>query len=359
MDGFQHPPLRAFQSAPGFSAGRNAQQPAKGCGMNRFQSAPGFSAGRNGRPAACPRVVCRFNPLPAFRPGETLTGHRRTNTAAGFNPLPAFRPGETGSSPSFEVSTCCFNPLPAFRPGETSRTVVLRSASAVSIRSRLFGREKPALDDRILAALEFQSAPGFSAGRNRRADSRNRRKAGFNPLPAFRPGETTDQLALLVALHVSIRSRLFGREKPTWRRRRGARLPRFNPLPAFRPGETGEVVCGVCSSTGFNPLPAFRPGETCARRPSSPTQSVSIRSRLFGREKPGDTQLRAWLGGVSIRSRLFGREKPPTKEDWRTYYGFQSAPGFSAGRNVYTGAAASGGLPFQSAPGFSAGRNDR
>ncbi len=39
--------------------------------VNRFQSAPGFSAGRNGgRPHIMRDLDC-FNPLPAFRPGET------------------------------------------------------------------------------------------------------------------------------------------------------------------------------------------------------------------------------------------------------------------------------------------------
>ena len=60
----------------------------------------------------------------------------------------------------------------------------------------------------------FQSTPGFSAGRNGGRLNTPPALAGFNPLPAFRPGETKKYDAVV---------------KPA-----GG----FNPLPAFRPGET-------------------------------------------------------------------------------------------------------------------------
>mgnify|MGYP001426054221 FL=1 len=253
----------------------------------------------------------------------------------------------------------------------------------VSIRSRLFGREKRHNAACSSCGGMFQSAPGFSAGRNRRS-----RGAG-------KPH-----------CHVSIRSRLFGREKPSRAASVSSCSSCFNPLPAFRPGETpirfglglflasfqsapgfsaGRNVNtriapsamlsfqsapgfsagrneiqrvaqfgaqmfqsapgfsagrnGLHSSLGqplrgFNPLPAFRPGETVDLRRSGDRERVSIRSRLFGREK-----------------RLSGRESS-------SRYQFQSAPGFSAGRNDLLGSDDFPDGQFQSAPGFSAGRNE-
>src|SRR5690606_33493893 len=58
------------------------------------------------------------------------------------NPLPAFRPGETMASGSRRGRAPGFNPLPAFRPGETRVVEMIIHAPIVSIRSRLFGREK-------------------------------------------------------------------------------------------------------------------------------------------------------------------------------------------------------------------------
>jgi len=203
----------------------------------------------------------------------------------------------------------------------------------VSIRSRLFGREKLLpRDDKDLDDV-FQSAPGFSAGRNDIQAITANFHLRFNPLPAFRPGETSVAPAIKRSLEVSIRSRLFGREKRianvcktchfpfqsapgfsagrnTAEHARQASCRRFNPLPAFRPGETGFPFGADGAGAGFNPLPAFRPGETVPELSSMPGSGVSIRSRLFGREKHG-----SWVGSTLGHS-------------------FQSAPGFSAGRNL-------------------------
>ena len=65
-----------------------------------------------------------------------------------------------------------------------------------------------------MADLMFQSTPGFSAGRNL-------------------VGVALRQVVRVVSIH----SRLFGREK-RMQDVAVAPLPRFNPLPAFRPGET-------------------------------------------------------------------------------------------------------------------------
>jgi len=90
-----------------------------------------------------------------------------------------------------------FNPLPAFRPGETEQAAAQGTLLEVSIRSRLFGREKPA-------------AKGVLAGN----------------------------------IRVSIRSRLFGREKRLTEAHGRSKPRSFNPLPAFRPGET-QAAMGI------------------------------------------------------------------------------------------------------------------
>jgi len=225
-----------------------------------FQSAPGFSAGRNDIQAITANFHLRFNPLPAFRPGETSVApaikrslevsirsrlfgrekrianacktchfpfqsapgfsagrntaeHARQASCRRFNPLPAFRPGETGFPFGADGAGAGFNPLPAFRPGETEEATPMRLSELVSIRSRLFGREKPFQSFLQCRAPAFQSAPGFSAGRNTVPGSVRPWATRFNPLPAFRPGETFNRPLRRSQNIVSIRSRLFGREK--------------------------------------------------------------------------------------------------------------------------------------------------
>ena len=151
----------------------------------------------------------------------------------------------------------------------------------VSIRSRLFGREKPNSVAYEIRQTWFQSAPGFSAGRN--------------------PGGQT----AATEAAVSIRSRLFGREKRGAPPSRPRRRCGFNPLPAFRPGETRWPTAPLVrrpwfqSAPGFsagrnltkpprggrngcfNPLPAFRPGETPPRQPLAAKANLSCAARTF------------------------------------------------------------------------------
>ena len=167
-----------------------------------------------------------------------------------------------------DSSSACFNPLPAFRPGETAD--IKRSASDV----------------------KFQSAPGFSAGRNETEQAKVPSGWRFQSAPGFSAGRNEIEARGGTRYNVSIRSRLFGREKP-------------KPLPSF--GVEGGVSIrsrlfgrekrsgsGVSSPRppGFNPLPAFRPGETLTRRSFGLAALVSIRSRLFGREKQFDHKSR-------------------------------------------------------------------
>ena len=67
----------------------------------------------------------------------------------------------------------------------------------------------------------FQSTPGFSAGRNESLE-----------------------IDWEAATRVSIHSRLFGREKHGVALFGSSVIWRFNPLPAFRPGETIALLAG-------------------------------------------------------------------------------------------------------------------
>ena len=194
---------------------------------------------------------------------------------------------------------------------------VLAMEARVSIRSRLFGREKRWRREYWRWRLGFQSAPGFSAGRNRRRGRRWRDIIGFQSAPGFSAGRNAHGSVVECNLRmfqsapgfsagrnrqrfphpadrqtVSIRSRLFGREKPSARGPCPGRCARFNPLPAFRPGETQRLEAILIQ------------------------RLVSIRSRLFGREKPRASPSAWGRWRVSIRSRLFGREKLRFGNHW-------------------------------------------
>jgi len=298
-----------------------------------FQSAPGFWAGRNTLQKWPPRRIICFNPLPAFGPGETRRTAGSAAPARCFNPLPAFGPGETPtgltvnaalykfqSAPGFwagrnpgrtaRISPISrFNPLPAFGPGETFLDRGGDTLERVSIRSRLLGREKLQEALRDLDRLEFQSAPGFWAGRNW-----------------------------------------------PWRWRRGRRS-KFQSAPGFWAGRNPAARWSGSRAPSFNPLPAFGPGETGADRPHRGLHDVSIRSRLLGREKPQ-------FGFFHVASLQFqsapgfwaGRNRLDVERRGR-HQRFQSAPGFWAGRNREVSCGGPDCPQFQSAPGFWAGRN--
>jgi len=160
----------------------------------------------------------------------------------------------------YTAERICFNPLPAFGPGDTLLLLLLILIMIVSIRSRLLGREiryaclhfifnngvsirSRLLGREILAVTIrmphgglfqsapgfwagryvidyvascklylFQSAPGFWAGRYELPPPPDPPPPGFNPLPAFGPGDTADRSRDSHQDQVSIRSRLLGRE---------------------------------------------------------------------------------------------------------------------------------------------------
>jgi len=108
---------------------------------------------------------------------------------------------------------------------------------------------------------------------------------GFNPLPAFGPGDTSQRFAFLRLQRVSIRSRLLGREirarGGNYRQQQGVsirsrllgreiqnsdnvffKLLKFQSAPGFWAGRYLQYLPINLSGIRFNPLPAFGPGDT-------------------------------------------------------------------------------------------------
>jgi len=205
----------------------------------------------------------------------------------GFNPLPAFRPGETQVAKPL-LPKQLFQSAPGFSAG---RNAVANGASGeaavVSIRSRLFGREKPHQCSRA-APRHWVSIRSRLFGREKPADANDaeRRAVCFNPLPAFRPGETSTTLAEVMP------------------------PAQFQSAPGFSAGRNFFSVIGIPPHRSFNPLPAFRPGETVHDEIAFSVHDMFQSAPGFSAGRNG---LRGPLlfirNGVSIRSRLFGREK--------------------------------------------------
>ena len=254
-----------------------------------------------------------------------------------------------------------FNPLPAFWPGETKIELPKTGVTRVSIRSRLFGREK-LRRQRILPTPKgpFQSAPGFLAGRNRTTGATPSFGHLFQSAPGFLAGRNFFGSWPELLIGVSIRSRLFGREKrafelpskannhlfqsaPGFLAGRNVRevvlmFPiqfGFNPLPAFWPGETRCSRAASSTTSSFNPLPAFWPGETtCCTLTSATCTFQSAPGFLAGRNTVEGLDS-CKLDAVSIRSRLFGREKRRPGAMRARAGSFNPLPAFWPGETKY------------------------
>ena len=263
-----------------------------------------------------------------------------TTTAATFQSAPGFSAGRYQDSQSGEAARLGFNPLPAFRPGDTddsaraavhfrrvsirsrlfgreirNATAIIEGTRNVSIRSRLFGREIPAsCAGRSRGSSGFNPLPAFRPGDTPDKVPSPRLSIGFNPLPAFRPGDTPDKVpSPRLSMGFNPLPAFRPGDTRRLRRSRGA-CNGFNPLPAFRPGDTWRPRHRSGIRSCFNPLPAFRPGDTFSALVHGLEVRVSIRSRLFGREIHGEVEVLLFQLRVSIRSRLFGREIRPIQQ---------------------------------------------
>ncbi len=130
----------------------------------------------------------------------------------GFNPLPAFGPGDTPSPRAWRCQGRSFNPLPAFGPGDTWMPCANTCCQGFQSTPGFWAGRYAKLSRRELAHIQFQSTPGFWAGRYFRCRIFVAYANGFNPLPAFGPGDTWQGASQSRQNRVSIHSRLLGRE---------------------------------------------------------------------------------------------------------------------------------------------------
>ena len=202
-----------------------------------------------------------------------------------FNPRPAFQPGETFVRAYGPRRSTCFNLRPAFQPGETLRRIQ-------QVQNTL-----------------FQSAPGFSAGRD----------------ASLRDGDPV--------LNVSICARLFSRARQQ-SIRLGALDRSFQSAPGFSAGRDTYTSDPSSCKHSFNLRPAFQPGETAGECRGHVHHAVSICARLFSRARRTSARDAECEGQVSICARLFSRARRPEVPVGVVDDGFQSAPGFSAGRDA-------------------------
>ncbi len=156
-----------FQSSPGFEAGRYSNSTAElgsiGCSNPRPVLRPGATSRRSDGPV---RRTCS-NPRPVLRPGATLDTIGQTNRPAMFQSSPGF---EAGRYPESLMQQgfwgLCSNPRPVLRPGATCWGCHSYPAIYPSSNPRPVLRPGATCrpEGRAVRA-EFQSSPGFEAGR--------------------------------------------------------------------------------------------------------------------------------------------------------------------------------------------------
>ena len=159
-----------------------------------------------------------------------------------------------------------------------------------------------------LLSEEFQSSPGFGAGRYAAEIGAKAHTVSFNPRPALGPGATR------LATDSDADSRCFnprpalGPGATAATSACNASMVPFQSSPGFGAGRYAGDCSGQGGGTRFNPRPALGPGATLQISSVAAPLDVSILARLWGR---------------ALRKLLCGR---------LLYASFQSSPGFGAGR---------------------------
>ena len=250
---------RLCSRAMHIGAGQIAQRPA-------FQSAPGFAAGRCLLPDSTKGAGLSFQSAPGFAAGRCTSCGLGSSTRGGFNPRPALQPGD------------------ACIPHE------VLPEPEVSIRARLCSRAMLMTMDESDRRIEFQSAPGFAAGRCRRMAACACWSCRFQSAPGFAAGRCRPPRCPSCGrpLFQSAPGFAAGRcERPLTA---GGTAPSFNPRPALQPGDAqllasgdGEqkfqsapgFAAGRCPAArwrsaaraSFNPRPALQPGDATGTPP--------------------------------------------------------------------------------------------
>ena len=139
----------------------------------------------------------------------------------------------------------------------------------VSIRSRLFSREIQTTADRQRRFREFQSAPGFLAGRYPYGQLQLGAGIGFQSAPGFLAGRYAVQAAPDRQITVSIRSRLFSREILDNDERR-LRQVQFQSAPGFLAGRYHNNAAALGREIKFQSAPGFLAGRYPSKRRKTP-----------------------------------------------------------------------------------------
>ena len=84
----------------------------------------------------------------------------------------------------------------------------------------------------------------------------------FNPLPALRPGDTFTPPLMDLVIWMFQSTPGFKAGRYAMSRSHQGTVHSFNPLPALRPGDTKSPIYSYVTKKCFNPLPALRPGDT-------------------------------------------------------------------------------------------------
>ena len=255
---------------------------------SRFQSTPGISAGRTCSiwPRLTPWLL--FQSTPGISAGRTSKHISLGHIAILFQSTPGISAGRT------------FAPLRNFQ-----------FFFIVSIHTRHFCRANRAwLHKGFSLVPGFNPHPAFLPGEPRCWCRWLWCCGCFNPHPAFLPGEPIRSQAGAISSGVSIHTRHFCRANPWLMKCLAPWKSCFNPHPAFLPGEPGRPGKHARTPAGFNPHPAFLPGEPVTRRGFVPCPPVSIHTRHFCRanRRPLWDHRPGFI--VSIHTRHFCRANP-------------------------------------------------
>ena len=158
-----------------------------------FQSAPLTEARGDAKPRKRPKIKRKFQSAPLTEARGDVRTSVTSRGCGEFQSAPLTEARGDMMGWSWWPRPCTgFNPLPSPKQGETSRSVRSVNLSArVSIRSPHRSKGRPDLSITSPANYLFQSAPLTEArGDHMEGTNSYAKRAGFNPLPSPKQGET-------------------------------------------------------------------------------------------------------------------------------------------------------------------------
>ena len=157
---------KKFQSTPVITGGRNPTINQTARHLEQFQSTPVITGGRNLICASHPPGRFSFQSTPVITGGRNTSASAPTESRGRFNPRPSLLAGETTTALPCVFCGACFNPRPSLLAGETEGAKRWWCWHKVSIHARHYWRAKHGGDYLICKAVQFQSTPVITGGRN-------------------------------------------------------------------------------------------------------------------------------------------------------------------------------------------------